>query len=357
VATEGSFNNELGLPLTVLRADHKTKYLILEMGARHVGDISHLCSIAQPNIGAVLIVGTAHIEIFGSQAAIAKAKGELITSLRPTGVAVLGNFDPFTPRMADGLGIRSIHFGIESAEDELQVRATDIELRDGMPHFELVTPEARESLTLNFIGEHQVANALAAAAIARAAGISFEKICEGLSMATPSSNFRMQVTEVAGVLIINDSYNANPASMKAAIATLRHFSQARGGESWAFLGRMHELGEDELSDHKMIGELLPHEGIDHLVEIGSWGIAQGVKDSNLEVTQIHETSDRDEASLMFPRIQSGDCVLIKASRAETLEVLATQLINELETRDLKVDQETTTTSKSHEKNKNEEKTL
>jgi len=337
VATQSSYNNELGVPLTILRATANTRYLILEMGARHIGDIKTLCQIARPHIGAVLIVGNAHQEIFGSQEAIARAKSEMITSLSSEGTAVLGCFDPFTPRMADGLNLRTIHFGVESTTDEIQIRATDIELRDGMPHFDLVTPVGRESITLNFIGLHQVANALAAAALAYAAGISFEKICEGLSTAMPSSHLRMQVSEIGGILFINDSYNANPASMKAAISTLRHFSQGRGGESWAFIGKMHELGDFELEAHINIGEELVSEEIDHLVEIGDSGYSRGVKGKNQDLTVIHEAADFATAVEISQQIQSGDSVLFKASRAEHLEELASRIMDEVQVRDNDVD--------------------
>jgi UDP-N-acetylmuramoyl-tripeptide--D-alanyl-D-alanine ligase len=166
VANEASLNNELGVPLTLLRCNASTKFCVVEMGARHRGDIAHLMEIANPNVGLVLVVGKAHIGEFGSQEQIAETKAELIAGLADTGVAVLGSYDRFTPHMADGRAMKVISFGEKSS---CHVRAADIELREGRAHFDLVTPEGRQAVGLQLLGMHQVSHALGAAAAATAA--------------------------------------------------------------------------------------------------------------------------------------------------------------------------------------------
>ncbi|MBI3428897.1 MAG: UDP-N-acetylmuramoyl-tripeptide--D-alanyl-D-alanine ligase, partial [Actinobacteria bacterium] len=168
VASVGSFNNELGVPITLLGCTESTRYCIVEMGARHVGDIKKLCEIAEPDIGVVLEVGTAHSGEFGSREMIALAKSELIHTLRQGGIAVLGRYDEYTPRMADGLDIRVLTFG---QTHEAQVRATDIDIREGRAHFDLVTPAGRAAVALRLIGAHQIPNALAAASVGTALNI------------------------------------------------------------------------------------------------------------------------------------------------------------------------------------------
>ena len=180
VAPKGNFNNEIGAPLSLLHCTAETKYCIVEMGARHKGDIAHLCSIAQPNIGLVLKVGTAHVGEFGSVAAIAETKSELISSLSPEATAILGTYDEYTPKMAALHKGKKITFGEGS---ECDIRATDIEVREGRAHFDLVTPEGRSAVGLRLVGLHQVANALAVASVATVLGFSLDQIASGLSTA------------------------------------------------------------------------------------------------------------------------------------------------------------------------------
>ena len=218
IAPEQSFNNDLGVPLTLLRATERTQFCVLEMGARHLGDIARLVKMANPNIGVVLVVGTAHIGEFGSRAGIAETKSEMVQNLQSHAMAILGTYDEFTPMMAEKTSAPVLYFGEKSSCD---VRAADIEIREGCAHFDLVTRAGREPVALRLIGRHQVANALASAAIASALGISIERIASGLSTADIASKWRMEISEVASILLINDSYNANPESMTAALETLR----------------------------------------------------------------------------------------------------------------------------------------
>ena len=325
VVPTGSFNNEIGVPLTILRCTDETAYCVLEMGARHQGDIAALCQIARPTIGAVLVVGNAHLGEFGSREKIAQTKGELIDSLPDGGIAVLGSYDEFTPTMgASRSDISRLSFGASAG---CAVRAADIEMREGRAHFDLVTKAGRAAVSLRLIGPHQISNALAAAAIATALNVPIETIAAALSTADSSSKWRMELHEVGSYVLINDSYNANPESMAAALQTLRLFAQERGGSSWAFLGKMHELGESERESHAEIGRLADRLGIDHLVGVGTdlYSVAT-------EELTIHSCADRSEAIAIASHISGGDSLLVKASRAEGLDLLANELLELLHIR-------------------------
>ena len=342
IAPFGNLNNELGVPLTLLRCDRTTKYCIVEMGARHVGDISELVKIAHPNIGVVLNVGQAHIGEFGSRELIAKAKSELITGLAETGVAVLGDYDEYTPKMATGLSIRQVKFGEKSSCD---VRAADVEFREGRAHFDLVTPSGRQAVGLQLLGLHQIPNALAAAAVATVLEIPIESIAAALSTAEASSKWRMELHEASGLLLINDAYNANPESMAAALRTLVLLAQERGGRSWAFLGKMNELGESTRREHQLIGRLVSDIGVDHLVAVGTDLFDRPLKrpldqpfdqssiveseDEEMkmgEATSMHSFSTIEEATDLSRHFAPGDVVLVKASRSEHLDDLANSLL-------------------------------
>jgi UDP-N-acetylmuramoyl-tripeptide--D-alanyl-D-alanine ligase len=315
VAPKGSFNNDLGLPITVLQCDERTKFCILEMGARHKGDIARLCEIAQPNIAVVLVVGTAHLGEFGSVQAIAETKSELVQSLSPDGIAILGSYDQYTPAMASLHAGRTIVFG-----NAQEVRAADVEIREGRPHFDLVTPAGRDAVGMRLVGEHQVSNALAVAAVGTALELPIELIASSLSTAENASKWRMELHDAFGLLIINDSYNANPDSMSAAMRSLVLFAQERGGESWAFVGKMQELGESSTAQHQVIGTLAQELGIDHLVAIGApeYGNPMGQM-------LVHHYASIDECLAMTDYFSAGDVVLVKASRSEGFEVLAQKL--------------------------------
>ncbi|CAB4840514.1 unannotated protein [freshwater metagenome] len=317
VSTFASYNNEIGLPLTLLSCTPSTKYCIVEMGARHVGDIAHLCQIADPRIGIVLKVGSAHLGEFGTIEAIAKTKAELIEYLPENGTAILGNYDPYTPAMTPTKGARVITFGQGHQED---VRASDVEIREGRAHFDLVTPIGRAAVGLRLVGGHQVSNALAAAAAATTLGISLDSIAGGLSTAEIQSKWRMQLHELPGLLLINDAYNANVDSTSAALRALALFAQERGGQSWAFLGKMLELGESSAQEHQRIGTLAQAMGIDHLVCVGAPEYTTGLTQD--DEMRIHKCLGITEAAMFSDHFAPGDVVLVKASRAEKLEVLA-----------------------------------
>lgn len=317
VAPSGNYNNDLGAPISLLRCTETTKFCIVEMGARHLGDIAKLVAIAEPDIGVVLKVGTAHLGEFGSVEKIALTKSEMISSLRDSAVAILGNYDAYTPKMSELHKGKVVRFGEDS---NCSIRATDIEFREGRAHFDLVTPEGRSAVALRIVGLHQVANALAVAAIATELGLTLDQIAGGLSTAESNARWRMEIIELPQLLLINDSYNASPEAMSAALSTLALFAQERGGESWAFLGKMHELGESSQSDHAAIGTLAQELGIDHLVCVGAPEFA-ATMDKN-GPTSIHLCSDKAEALVIAENVNQGDVLLIKASRSEKLEELA-----------------------------------
>jgi UDP-N-acetylmuramoyl-tripeptide--D-alanyl-D-alanine ligase len=317
VAPAGSFNNDLGLPITLLQCDDRTRFCILEMGARHVGDIARLCEIAKPNIGVVLTVGTAHIGEFGSQEVIAKTKSELIQSLDKDGIAILGTYDEFTPKMASLHQGQVILFGEKA---DTQVRAADIEMREGRPHFDLVTPAGRDAVGMRAVGAHQVSNALAVAAVGTALSLPLELIASSLSTGEISSKWRMELHESADLLIINDAYNANPESMGAALRALALFAQERGGSAWAFVGKMNELGQTQAPQSVAIGALAVELGIDHLVEIDAPEYGEPVG-----AMVVHQRPTIESALDLVDYFAPGDVVLVKASRSQGFEVLAESL--------------------------------
>jgi UDP-N-acetylmuramoyl-tripeptide--D-alanyl-D-alanine ligase len=319
VAPQGNYNNELGVPLTLLECSSTTKFVIIEMGARHMGDIAHLASIAQPDIAVVLRVGMAHLGEFGSIESIAQTKSELISALKEDGIAILGQYDPHTKAMSSLHKGEVITFGTSHSD---VVRATEIEMREGRPHFDLVTPEGRAAVGLRIVGEHQVANALACAAVGTALKFSLDSIASALSTATIESKWRMEIREFCEVVLINDSYNASPDAMEAALKTLLLFAQERGGQSWAFLGKMAELGESSEIAHQRIGTLTHELGIDHLVAVDAPEYRSG--NSQGTNTEMHLCT-REEAVVLAEQIEPGDVILVKASRSEAFEILAQEI--------------------------------
>src|SRR6185312_14226971 len=251
VAPPGSFNNELGHPWTVLRATESTDYLVLEMSARHPGNIAELASIAPPSIAVVLNVGTAHLGEFGSREAIAATKAELPQAVPSSGVVILNVDDTAVAAMADQTAARVVRVSRQSSAAD--VWADDIRLDElARPSFTLHAADLEVPVALAVHGDHQVGNALSAAAVALECGATGPQLAAALSGATPASAQRMEVTtRPDGVTVINDAYNANPDSMRAGLQALAWISrQAQGGRrSWAVLGEMAELGDDAISEH------------------------------------------------------------------------------------------------------------
>jgi len=328
VAPPGSFNNELGHPYTVLRSTVDTRYLVLEYSARGIGHIAALARIAAPRIAAVLNVGSAHLGKFGSRDAIATAKGELIEALPADGVAVLNADDPLVAAMAARTAARVVPFGTSAAAT---IRADEVRLDEaGRPGFRLVTPAGAVTVQLGLYGAHQVSNSLAATAIALELGLPLADVGAGLAAAKPLSRWRMEVTERPdGVLVVNDAYNANPESMRAALTALRTMARAR--RCWAVLGQMAELGAGADAEHGALGRYATGLGVDRLVVVGPEAApvhAAAAADGSWRGESVQVPDVGAAVRLLRRDVRPGDVVLVKASRAAGLERIAEALLAE-----------------------------
>jgi UDP-N-acetylmuramoyl-tripeptide--D-alanyl-D-alanine ligase len=337
VAPPGSFNNELGHPWTVLRATRRTDYLILEMSARHPGNIAALAEIAPPSIGVVLNVGTAHLGEFGSREAIARTKAELAQAVPPSGVVILNADDAAVAAMADVATARVVRVSRASRTDAgpSDVWADGVSLDElARPRFTLHAMNSEVDVRLGVFGDHQVTNALCAGAVALHCGASLEQVADALAGTGPVSRHRMQVsTRADGVTVIDDAYNANPDSMRAglqALAWIAHGGPSPKRRSWAVLGEMAELGEDAITEHDRIGRLAVRLDVSRLVVVGT-----GRSMSAMHHAAVMEGSwggetvsvpDGDAAlALLRANLRPGDVVLVKASNAAGLGALAEAL--------------------------------
>jgi UDP-N-acetylmuramoyl-tripeptide--D-alanyl-D-alanine ligase len=333
VSPEGSFNNELGLPLTVLRADPSTRYLVLEMSARGPGHIAALCEVAPPRIGAVLNVGRAHAGEFGSLDGVAKAKGELPEALPADGVAILNADDPRVRAMAARTRARVVTFSTDRAA-AADVRGVDIRLDDlGRASFRLLMPGGIAPVTLNLHGAHHVPNALAAAAIAAEFGMDTPAIADALRAATARSKWRMEVRERPdGVLVVNDAYNANPDSMRAAIEALAHLTSGGRRRAIAVLGHMAELGDIAAESHREAGRLAARAGVAVLIAVGEDArpVLDGARaEGGWRGAAITVPDARTAVDVLGNLLRPGDVVLVKASRAAGLTEVAAGLLSEV----------------------------
>ncbi len=326
IATVGNRNNEIGVPLTVLRAVPETRYLAVEMGARGVGHIAELCATCPPQVAAVLNVGTAHIGEFGSREAIAQGKGEIVEALPPDGTAVLNADDPLVAAMADRTGARVVTFGLAG-----DVTWRGLELDDlGRPSFELGYAGGWEPVRLLEAGAHQVPNAVAAAAMALAAGVDRDSVHESLGRARSLSPWRMALHERAdGVVVVNDAYNANPASMAAALDALVAIGRRGERRTIAVLGEMLELGESSADDHADVGAHAAGLGVDVVVTVGDAAqvIAAGARRTPGWTGTAISTAGREQAAdWLRHNVVARDVVLVKASRGAALEHVADALL-------------------------------
>ncbi|MCD7443509.1 UDP-N-acetylmuramoyl-tripeptide--D-alanyl-D-alanine ligase [Streptomyces lincolnensis] len=316
IATIGSLNNELGVPLTMLRADAATRFLVLEMGARHVGDIAELTGLVAPDIAVVLNVGKAHLGEFGSRAAIARAKGELVRGLARGGTAVLNADDPRVAAMRSLTDGPVLTFG---RAEHAQVRALGLALdRLGRPSFTLRTAAASVPVALPHVGAHQAINASAAAAAGLAAGVSLDVAAAGLATAS-LSKWRMQPRGLSGgATLLNDSYNANPDSTRAALDAL---AAIEGGRRIAVLGEMLELGDDSEAEHRAVGRYAASRA-DVVAAVGEAArpIADGMGERAVVLADNYAAVD-----WLRGHLAAGDVVLVKASRGARLDEVAAAL--------------------------------
>jgi UDP-N-acetylmuramoyl-tripeptide--D-alanyl-D-alanine ligase len=322
VATAGSFNNELGLPLTVLRVTDETRHLVLEMGARGIGHLRDLCRIASPDVSLVLNVGKAHLGEFGSQANIAVAKGEIIDALDPvTGAAVLNADDPLVLAMGARTSAEVITFG---RSPDAGVRLSAVEIDDlGRPSFDLTRHGHTERVRLHLLGEHQAMNAAAVAAVASAVDVPLPAAATSLRSLERLSRWRMEMRQRAdGLVVLNDAYNANPDSMRAALETLAAIGRSAGRTTVAVLGEMRELGDASALEHHDVGVTARDLGIDRLFVVGE---------------EARPISDAHPGAVWFPTVEEvmvavrknvvgTEAVLVKASRAAALERVAEALL-------------------------------
>lgn len=341
VSPAGSFNNEIGVPLTACQVDASTRFLVSELGARGIGHIAWLCSIVRPRVGVVLNVGHAHLGEFGDVATIARAKGELVESLPADGWAVLNADDAHVSAMAGRTAAKVALFssrGRPAAAADRLVWADDVTADDLQRHsFTLWTASGPSvagpaPVSLRVLGQHAVANALAAAAAALCADVALPAVAASLSAAEPRSRWRMEIVERRdGVAILNDSYNANPDSMAAALDTLAQVGRARRrthprARTVAVLGDMLELGATAAAEHRTIGALAAILGVDEVVGVGEFGpeLVAGAAEGTTRGQAVGAKSD--VAGYLAGRLNPGDVVLVKASRGLALNTVADDLL-------------------------------
>lgn len=337
IAPIGSFNGEVGVPLTVFRATEDTKYLVVEMGATGLGHITYLTDMVHPEIGIELFVGSAHAGEFGGIQNIAIAKRELVEALPASGTAILNRDDANVLAMKDHTSAHIMTFGVGNPHDapENSLTASNVEVNAaGNPSFELTFPNASVyQVTSGLMGRHHVGNILAAAAGAYALGVEPAVIAQTLTGLGAASRWRMERTDRAdGITIINDAYNANPESMRAALRTLAELGvpdeHGNARRTWAVLGEMLELGDDSIQEHDMLGRIVVRMNIKKLVVIGQ-GAKAAFNSAVLEGSWGDEAffvNDVDEAeALLAEKLEPGDIVLFKSSNGAGLRYLGDRI--------------------------------
>ena len=321
VAPVNSLNGEIGVPLTVCRVTPTTRFLVAEMGARGIGHIDYLTRIAPPQVAIVLNVGSAHVGEFGSRENIARAKAELPLAVPAEGLSVLNADDPAVAAMAHGLASRVQLVGLSPHAD---VRAKDVVLDErGRAAYTLVCPQGAARVSLRQSGAHHVGNSLAVAAAALELGLSLDQVVAGLGAAEAVSRWRMEITDRPdGVVVVNDAYNANPDSMRAALDAVAAMRVT--GERWAVLGGMLELGPDSDAEHAAVGAYAARLGFDHVVAVGEG--ARPLADACPGAEWVPDTDAAHD--LLAGRVGAGDVVLLKSSRDSGLRWLGDRIAAE-----------------------------
>lgn len=323
--TQGNLNNNFGVPLTLLSRRPEDVRAVVEMGMNHRGEIAVLANMGLPDIGLVTNVGTAHIEYLGSQEEIAAEKGDLFAALGTGGTAVANWDDPHVRAQSDRAAGRVTSFGVNPDAD---VRAENTRFEeDGAYHFTLLTPKGEAQVRIKALGDTTVINALAAAAVGVACDLSVETIAAGLGNYAGIAGRMGRHTLAGDVSLIDDTYNANPQSMSAAISSLAFL--AAKGRGIAILGGMGELGADAPQAHRDAGKQVFEAGAALLVTVGdaAQGIAQGAGEAGMAAAQIHRCDTHEEAArAVQPALASGDWILVKGSRAARMERVVEELL-------------------------------
>jgi len=328
-ASPVSFNNEIGVPLTLLSAPDGAAAVVVEMGARGIGHIATLCAVARPTVGVITNIGMAHAEFFGSRNDVARGKGELLEALPAGGHAVLNADDDMTPALRRRTTAAVLTAGASAGAD---VRVSGVRLDDELrPAFRLDTPwGAADVPPLPVRGAHQANNAALAVAAAGAVGVGVEAAVAGLAAAV-GSPWRMELRRSpAGLVVLNDAYNANPTSMAAGLDALASLGGAAGagtapgGRRIAVLGPMAELGVHAAEEHQRLGKLVAAAGVDLLVAVGAPALAGGAREAGVDVVDVE--GPEQALAVLTPRLRSGDAVLVKASRVAGLERVASALV-------------------------------
>lgn len=323
-ANPGNRNNQIGLPLAVIDAPDAAEYAIYEMGAGQPGDIAYLTDIARPDVSLVNNIAPAHLERMGSLLGIADTKAAIYDALADDGVAVINADDAFAPYFAErAQGHRIVRFGLDANAD---VTARDIALDDEGSRFTLVAPQGEAAIALAMPGRHNVSNALAAASLTLGAGIAFEVVVAGLNAARPVAGRLITHTLAPGVTLVDDSYNANPGSLNAAIDTLA----ASSGERWLVLGDMRELGEDAVALHAEVGRRVKASGVARLYALGTLCVATAEAfGEGARVFDAHEeVADALRADLAA-RVETASAlrVLVKGSRGSAMDKIVKAMLS------------------------------
>lgn len=325
--TEGNFNNDIGLPLTLLRIKPEHQVAVLEMGMRGRGEIALLCSLSRPKTGVITNVGESHLELLGSKENISKAKGELLESLGADDTAVLNGDDPFVKQLGAAFKGRTVYYGFSTFAE---LRAQDISFTNNGYAFSALLPEdVTEEFWVPLPGKHNVYNALAAVAVGLTFSLTYQEIREGLAL-TPFSGMRMErIGTKSGLKLINDAYNASPTSMEFALQSLKEW--AAKSLSIAVLGDMLELGAYEKEGHLRTGRVLAGMGVDYLLTVGKQAalIGEGAKEAGMSAQRIFTCSEHAEALKVLKTLPlERGFVLVKGSRGMSMENIVNALLAE-----------------------------
>jgi UDP-N-acetylmuramoyl-tripeptide--D-alanyl-D-alanine ligase len=311
--TEANYNNDIGLPLTLLNLTKEHQAAVVELGMRGLGEIKRLAGVALPTAAVITNVGETHVELLGSVESIATAKGELVEALGPDGLAVLNNDIPLVKAMRTKTAARAVFYGLAAGSD---IRAENLGGDNKETTFDCIAPNGAFKVELPAVGRHNIYNALAAIAVGLELGLDSAEVCAGLKQFVPSA-MRLHIVQIGDYTIINDAYNASPLSMSAAIETMDTVAR---GRKVVVLGDMLELGEMAVEAHRRIGRQLAQEGVQVVITVGELAahIASAALQDGVDVTVACRSHEEAQEALR-KLIRRGDTILIKGSRGMKME--------------------------------------